>query len=67
MSWHKVWTIWTLAAAGSFIALELWSVLDRKGITLSQFTWRTVDSNLEKALLLGFLVWLTLHLRWRWL
>ena len=60
------WLVWTLAAAGSFIALETWAIRNKQPgtRTLSQTVWAL---RLVWRVLIGaFLVWLFLHWEFQW-
>ena len=57
MSFETIWRIWL--ATG--LVLETIAAIQRRR-TLSQHIWDWADTWWQKAILLAFLTWLTLHL-----
>jgi hypothetical protein len=66
-TWRLIWTVWTIAAGGSFILLEFLALVDRKNhsVTLSEFGWYLMRNEVVNAIIIAFLVFLLIHFAYK--
>ena len=63
MKWSLIWTLWSIAFAGSFVVLEWLSLKDKTpgSFTYSEFGWHLMRHPVVNIAVIAFLVWLTIH------